>query len=71
MEKPTTTRRLIPSDEARHQWLGGIGRTKFDELMKSRQLVRVHIGRRAFVTVESLESYVASLAEETATEETA
>ena len=62
MDEPITNRRLTPCDEARYQ-LGGIGRTKFDELMKTGQLVRVHIGRRAFVTTESLDALVVSLAE--------
>ena len=58
---PTDTRRLlVPYEEARHQ-LGDIGRTKFYELIDTAQLVRVCIGRRGFITAESLAAYVGSL----------
>jgi len=53
-------RLLVPYSEARYK-LGGIGRTKFDELLKANKLVRVKIGRRGFVTAESLTELVASL----------
>ena len=53
-------RLLVPYSEARYE-LGGIGRTKFDELLKDNKLVRVKIGRRGFVTAESLTDLVASL----------
>lgn len=53
-------RLLVPYTEARYE-LGGIGRTKFDELLKDNKLVRVKIGRRGFVTAESLTDLVASL----------
>jgi hypothetical protein len=48
---------LIPIPEARAQ-LGGIGHTTIYELVKHRQLVKVNIGRRGFVTAESLAAYV-------------
>jgi hypothetical protein len=58
---PTDTRRLlVPYEEARHQ-LGDIGRTKFYELIDTGQVVRVCIGRRGFITAESLAAYVGSL----------
>jgi len=53
-------RLLVPYGEARHQ-LGGIGRTKFDELLRDGRLVRVKIGRRGFVTAASLAELVESL----------
>ncbi len=57
----TDTRRLlVPYEEARHQ-LGDIGRTKFYELIDTGQVVRVCIGRRGFITAESLAAYVGSL----------
>jgi hypothetical protein len=57
----TTPRVLVPYDEARHQ-LGGIGRTRFYQLIDEQKLVRVNIGRRGFVTAESIRQYVDSLA---------
>lgn len=62
MSTDTTDKRLIhPYPEAMHQ-LGDIGRTKLDQLCDSGELKRVHIGRRAFITAESLEAYVNRLA---------
>jgi hypothetical protein len=57
---PTDERLLIPGPEARYK-LGGIGWTKFCELMKSGELERVTIGRRSFVTAASLYAYVERL----------
>jgi len=55
-----TDRLLIPYDEARTK-LGGIGRTTLYELVEGRQLVKVNIGRRGFITAKSLAAYVDSL----------
>jgi hypothetical protein len=41
--------------------LGGIGRTKLYELINDGKLTRVRIGARAFITGESLESFLAGL----------
>jgi hypothetical protein len=60
-----TGRLLVPYDEARHA-LGGIGRTTMYELFEQKKLVRVSIGRRGFVTAESLAAYVDSLSNEAA-----
>jgi hypothetical protein len=38
--------------------LGGLGRTKIYKLIDEGELVRVNIGRRSFVTAESIEAYV-------------
>lgn len=38
--------------------LGGVSRTTIYELVKQRELVKVNIGRRGFITAESLEAYV-------------
>ena len=53
----TTKRLLTPGAEARHK-LGGIGWTKYCELVNEGQLERVFIGRRSFVTTASLEAFV-------------
>lgn len=54
---------LIPVPEARSR-LGGIGQTTIYELFKSKELVRVNIGRRAFVTEHSIQQYVERLEQE-------
>jgi hypothetical protein len=51
------TRRLISIPDARAE-LGGIGHTTMYDLFKTNQLVKVNIGRRSFVTAESLAAYV-------------
>ena len=53
-------RLLLPVGEVRHK-LGGIGWTKYCELCNSGALERVNIGRRSFVTAESLHAYVQRL----------
>ncbi len=58
----TTDRVLVPYDEARHK-LGDIGRTTFYGLIDEQKLVRVNIGRRGFITAESIRRYVDSLTE--------
>ena len=50
-------RLLYPSPEARHI-IGGIGLTTYHKLINDGELERVHIGRRAFITAESLHAYV-------------
>lgn len=41
--------------------LGDIGRTTVYELIKRREIVKVNIGSRGFVTAESLEAYLEKL----------
>ena len=41
--------------------LGDIGNTKYCELINNQELERVNIGRRSFVTAESLRAYVERL----------
>lgn len=55
------TRKLdsIPDAQA---YLGGIGRTTLYELMKTQELRAVRIGRRSFITRDSLDKYVERLA---------
>jgi hypothetical protein len=55
-------RMLVPINEA-ITVLGGIGRTTLYELIKNGHLLKVNIGRRGFITAESLREYVASLTE--------
>jgi len=55
-------RLLVPLDEAMHQ-LGDIGRTKLYELFDKHEIVRVRVGRRAFVLSESIAAYVGRLSE--------
>lgn len=61
--KPTR-QRLVPLDETRRDHLGGIGRTKLYDLIDEKKLVRVCIGRRAFITADSIDAYLASLIQE-------
>ena len=55
-------RLLYPGGQARHL-LGGIGTTTYHKLINEDQLERVHIGRRSFITAESLHAYVKRLRE--------
>jgi hypothetical protein len=48
-----TDRLLIPYDEAR-RLLGDIGRTTLYGMIERREVVRVNIGRRGFVTTNRL-----------------
>src|SRR5262245_17978353 len=50
-------RRLVPIDDSLAE-LGGIGRTTLYELVKQGRLTKVNIGRRGFITAESLAAYV-------------
>ncbi|MDQ1361409.1 MAG: hypothetical protein QOJ44_1786 [Acidimicrobiaceae bacterium] len=61
----TATKRLVPIPEARHV-LGGIGHTTVYELIKRREIVKVNIGRRGFITSESLDAYMDRLSEASA-----
>ena len=55
------TRRLVSIPDARAE-LGDIGHTNHD-LINRRELVKVNIGRRSFITAESITAYVDSLSE--------
>jgi hypothetical protein len=52
---------LLSYPEAMHA-LGGIGKTKFFEILP--ELTKVHIGRRTFVTAASVAAYVDRLTEQ-------
>ena len=51
---------LVPVPDAQNQ-LGGISRTTLYELINAGELVRVNVGRRSFVTSESIAAYVNKL----------
>jgi hypothetical protein len=50
-------RRLVSIPEAR-RLLGDIGHTTVYELIKRQEIVKVNIGRRGFITSESLDAYL-------------
>jgi hypothetical protein len=43
--------------------LGGIGHTTMYDLIKRREVVKVKLGRRSFITAESIAAYVDRLSE--------
>ncbi|MBF9315817.1 helix-turn-helix domain-containing protein [Mycobacteroides chelonae] len=53
----TDIRRLVPIPEAR-QILGGIGHSTVYELVKRGEITKVNIGRRGFITAESIRAYI-------------
>lgn len=53
---------LVPIADAGPKHLGGVGITTVYKLIDAGELVKVNIGRRAFVTRTSIESYVDRLA---------
>ena len=53
----TGVKRLVSIPEAR-RLLGDIGHTTVYELIKRGEIVKVNIFRRAFITSESLDSYM-------------
>jgi hypothetical protein len=50
-------KRLVSIPEAR-EILGGIGHTTMYELIKRGEVLKVNIGRRGFITSESLAAYL-------------
>lgn len=58
----SSDRLLVPYDEAM-RLLGDLGRTKFYELIEDRELDRVKIGRRGFITAKSIAAYVDRLSQ--------
>lgn len=55
--------RLVPIEDAQRE-LGGIGRTTLYELIDQGHLVRARIGRRAFITGDSIGAYINSITED-------
>ncbi|MHA3021265.1 helix-turn-helix transcriptional regulator [Mycobacterium sp. BMJ-28] len=66
----TPQKRLVPIAEAR-EVLGGIGTTTIYELFKRGELTKVNIGRRGFVTSESLDAFLQRLSDEAASADAA
>lgn len=58
-------RRLDPIPDAQ-AYLGGISRTLLYELIETGRISRVNIGRRAFITRDSMDRYVSGLVGEVA-----
>lgn len=56
------TRHLIPIEDAQQE-LGGIGRTTLYRLINEGHLARANIGRRSFITGESLAVYIRDITE--------
>jgi predicted DNA-binding transcriptional regulator AlpA len=57
------TNQLVPIERTQDQ-LGGISRTTVYGLVKAGHLDKVNIGRRGFITAESIDKYVATLTKE-------
>jgi energy-converting hydrogenase Eha subunit C len=51
------SRRIVSMSEAR-ELLGGIGHTMLYDPINAGQIVKVNVGRRGFVTTESIDAYV-------------
>lgn len=63
MQTRELVRHLVPIEDAQHE-LGGIGRTTLYRLIKDGHLVRANIGRRAFITGESIAAYITRITED-------
>lgn len=55
------SRKIIPLEKARLDYLGGISKVKLYELINAGELARVKIGRRSFITDQSLDAYLERL----------
>lgn len=60
MTAPRTIRRLVAITDATAE-LGGVSRSTIYDLVNRGHLTKVNIGRRGFITAESLDGYVESL----------
>jgi predicted DNA-binding transcriptional regulator AlpA len=69
MQTQTNVKRLVSIREARHL-LGDIGHTTIYELIKRREITKVNIGRRGFITSGSLDAYIDRLSQEGSTPST-
>ncbi len=63
MQTRELVRHLIPIEAAQSE-LGGIGRTTLYRLIDEGHLVRARIGRRAFITGDSIAAYIDSITQE-------
>jgi hypothetical protein len=59
----TSPDRLLVSIHDARATLGGVGRSTLYELVNRGEIVKVSIGRRGFITAESLAAYVNRLTE--------
>ena len=59
----TKIRKLYPIPEAR-ELLGGIGHSTIYRLVNEGHITKVNIGRRGFITAESIEAYIETLSGE-------
>lgn len=57
MQTRELVRHLVPIEDAQNE-LGGIGRTTLYRLIDEGHLIRARIGRRAFITGESIANYI-------------
>ena len=58
MTRPAVAQRILyPAAECR-ELLGGMGKTFFYELLKQNQLELVKLGRRSYVTAESIDRLI-------------
>ncbi|QZT54613.1 helix-turn-helix domain-containing protein [Mycolicibacterium austroafricanum] len=53
-------RHLVPIEDAQNE-LGGIGRTTLYRLIDEGHLIRARIGRRAFITGDSIAAYIQTI----------
>jgi len=63
MQTRELARHLVPIEDAQQE-LGGIGRTTLYRLIEEGHLTRARIGRRAFITGESIANYINSIIQE-------
>lgn len=63
MQTREFVRQLVPIEDAQNE-LGGIGRTTLYRLIEEGHLIRARIGRRAFITGESIAHYIDSITQE-------
>lgn len=57
------TTRLIPIREVNQTHLPGIGLTTVYQLVKDGQLHKVNVGRRSFITADSIDAYIERIKE--------
>lgn len=58
-----STRQLIPIEDAQDV-LGGIARSTLYSLVNRGHITKVNIGRRGFITADSINAYIESLTSE-------
>lgn len=63
MQTRELLRHLVPIEDAQIE-LGGISRTTLYKLLEEGHLVRARIGRRAFITGDSIAAYIAHITQE-------